>query len=120
MKFKRYSVNFALSYILACVIIIGTTRVIAQSKPSQINSEAKLTSTQLKVLYSLGLKIALPSYIPANFRTDKVLVEAGRDNVQGLRYLVVYRNLNAGKCFAIESVSGGSNATCPPYRAVTR
>ena len=56
---------------------------------------------------SLGLKIALPSYVPTNFHADKVIVSAGRENVDSLRYLIVYQNLSADKCFAIESVSGG-------------
>lgn len=56
---------------------------------------------------SLGLKIALPSYVPTNFHADKVIVSAGRENVDSLRYLIVYQNFSADKCFAIESVSGG-------------
>ncbi|MFN6463456.1 MAG: hypothetical protein RMZ41_016800 [Nostoc sp. DedVER02] len=106
MNILKYSVSFASFCVVAC-IIASTAAVIAQPRPSQTNSVIKLTSTQLKVLRSLGLKVALPSYIPANFRADKVLVEAGRENVDSLRYLVVYQNLSADKCFAIESTSGG-------------
>ncbi|MBD2507764.1 hypothetical protein [Nostoc sp. ATCC 53789] len=106
MNILKYSVNFASFCVVAC-IIASTSAVIAQPRPSQSNSVIKLTPTQLKVLRSLGLKIALPSYLPANFHADKVLVEAGRENVQSLRYLVVYQNSSADKCFAIESTSGG-------------
>ncbi|MEH2160341.1 MAG: hypothetical protein V7K38_04680 [Nostoc sp.] len=106
MKIFKYSVNLISSCIVAC-FIASIAAVIAQPKPSQINSVIKLTPTQLKILRSLGLKVALPSYVPANFRADKVLVEAGRENVDSLRYLVVYQNLSADKCFAIESASGG-------------
>ncbi|MBW4426296.1 MAG: hypothetical protein KME50_18055 [Nostoc desertorum CM1-VF14] len=106
MKSFKYSVNIASSCVLAC-IIASTAAVIAQPKVSQTNLGIKLTPTQLKVLRSLGLKVALPSYIPANFRADTVLVSAGRENVDSLRYLVVYQNLSADKCFAIESTSGG-------------
>lgn len=86
----------------ACVT---ATVVIAQPKPEK--NEAKLTTTQLQVLRSIGLKIALPTYVPANFRLSRALVEAGRENVQGLRYLVVYENYDGDRCFAIESASGG-------------
>ncbi|MEH2077804.1 MAG: hypothetical protein V7K57_25965 [Nostoc sp.] len=106
IKLSKYSVKLAFSCVVT-YIIASTAAVIAQPKPSQTNSVTKLTPTQLKVLRSLGLKVALPSYIPADFHADKVLVSAGRENVDSLGYLVVYKNLSADKCFAIESVSGG-------------
>lgn len=106
MKLFKYTVNLAYSCALIC-IIASPIAVIAQPKASQPNLGIQLTPTQLKVLRSLGLKVALPTYVPANFRADEVLVSAGRENVQSLRYLIVYQNLSADKCFAIESVSGG-------------
>ncbi|WP_375498731.1 hypothetical protein [uncultured Nostoc sp.] len=106
MKTLKYPVKLASSCVVAC-IIASMAAVIAQPKPSQTNLVIKLTPTQLKVLRSLGLKVALPSYVPSNFNADTVLVSAGRENVDSLRYLVVYQNLSADKCFAIESTSGG-------------
>lgn len=106
MKLFKYSVNLAAACIVASIINY-LPAVIAQPKPSSTNSGMKLTPTQLKVLRSLGLKVALPTYVGANFQAEKVLVEAGRENVQGLRYFVIYRNFSANKCFAIESTSGG-------------
>ncbi|AVH64127.1 hypothetical protein [Nostoc sp. 'Peltigera membranacea cyanobiont' N6] len=106
MKLFKYPIKLASSCFAICVIA-STAAVIAQPKPPQTNSVIKLTPTQLKVLRSLGLKIALPSYVPTNFHADKVIVSAGRENVDSLRYLIVYQNLSADKCFAIESVSGG-------------
>jgi hypothetical protein len=106
MKLFKYSVNLASYCVVACIIASWDV-VIAQPKPSQTNSGIKLTVLQLKVLRSLGLKVALPTYVGANFSAEKVLVEAGRENVQSLRYLVVYQNFSADKCFAIESASGG-------------
>lgn len=77
--------------------------VVAQPNSSQTNSVVKLTPIQLKVSRSVGLRVALPSYIPANFHANEVIVSAGRENVESLRYLVVYQNLSTDQCFAIES-----------------
>ncbi|RCJ40822.1 hypothetical protein A6770_37375 [Nostoc minutum NIES-26] len=106
MKLSKFPANLVFCIVIACIIAYMSA-VIAQPKPSQTNSSIKLTPIQLKVLRSLGLKVALPTYIPANFQAEKVLVEAGRENVQGLRYFVIYQNFSANKCFAIESASGG-------------
>jgi hypothetical protein len=106
MKLPKYLVKLASSCIIAC-IIVATSVVVAQPNSSQTNSVVNLTPIQLKVLRSVGLKVALPTYIPVNFHANEVIVSAGRENVDSLRYLVVYQNLSTAQCFAIESASGG-------------
>ncbi|MBW4512145.1 MAG: hypothetical protein KME64_37455 [Scytonematopsis contorta HA4267-MV1] len=102
MKSSKHLYSLIAALVGACVT---ASFAIAQPKPS--SNQAKLTTTQLKVLRSIGLNIALPTYVPANFRLSRASVEAGRENAQGLRYLVVYENYDGDRCFAIESTSGG-------------
>lgn len=82
-----------------------------------------LTNQQKATLKALGIKIALPAYVPAGFRVDKVQVEACPSGVPrsatgtcrfGPAYGIVYRSAN-NTCFAIEATGGGIGGPAYDY-----
>jgi hypothetical protein len=91
------------------------TPAIAQAttpEPTENSDAQQLSPQQLAALQSVGLKIALPAYIPEGFSLDKVRVTADRNaRFGGLDYFVIYRgsdrDSNQDLCFAIEATSGG-------------
>lgn len=74
--------------------------------------EAQLNPLQLKLLRSLGLKIAVPTYVPAEFRLNRVQADVSQSTrVGGIGYTLFYRRYDANAsqdfCFAIEATNGG-------------
>lgn len=71
-------------------------------------AEAKLTPAQIQQLRSLGIEIAVPTYIPNRFRVDKVKVQPCPPGSRRFcpQYTITYRGPN-NTCFAIESTGGG-------------
>lgn len=120
--------KFSLPIVWACLLgtILSTAFVPfakAQTNSqthSQINSSTndisgKLTEQQRSILKSLGIKIAVPTYIPKGFRVSDVLtspcpaqMRRGIDGVCrfGPNYTIVYRN-SQNNCFEVNAIGGG-------------
>ncbi len=76
---------------------------------SPTQTTVQFTSEQIRDLKSLGIKIAVPSYVPEGFRVDQV--QAVKDQ-WGSSYIIIYRAPN-NSCFAIEAASGGIGDVIP-------
>ncbi len=80
--------------------------------------ETPLTQQQIQLLKALGLRIAIPSYIPPGFQLKVVQAElAPSIQVGEAIYKLIYQNYDAdsGKnfCFAVEATSGGIGGLPP-------
>ncbi len=121
-KFQRNQVGA----ILSCAIVLTASfflseHLLAQpksktvqrlSKIEQLPEESKLSPYQKQLLKSLGIRIAVPGYVPHGFKLEKVLAEVDRDaRSGGIGYTILYRkydsNSNKDFCFAIEATNGG-------------
>lgn len=80
-----------------------------RSNPSGLNNQQKL------LLKSLGIEIAVPSYVPKGFRVADVQVTPCPANAQrnakgvcrfGPSYTIVYRNYQ-NNCFEVNAIGGG-------------
>ncbi|WP_155969158.1 hypothetical protein [Kamptonema formosum] len=92
-------------------IVVGFV-ALAPSSAAPLPEEARLTQAQVKLLQSLGVRVAAPAYVPAGFRLEKVQAELARSTrVGGIGYSLIYQKYdsNSGKnlCFAIEATNGG-------------
>lgn len=88
----------------------------AQRSPNQgqLLANAQLSDKQTNQLKSLGVKIAIPSYVPAGFQVASVQVKPCPSGVRRFcpDYAITYRNSN-NSCFAIESAGGGIGGLPP-------
>ncbi len=66
-------------------------------------STALFSPKQIQILKSVGIKIAIPTYIPSGFKIERVTNTSDK-NYQG--YIVTYRRTN-NSCFSIEAITGG-------------
>ncbi|WP_017719151.1 hypothetical protein [Kamptonema formosum] len=67
----------------------------------------QLSPAQVQLLQSLGLRIAVPTYIPPGFEIKIVRAEILPGSAGGApRYIIFYRDSN-NSCFAIEAIGGG-------------
>ncbi|MCU0517733.1 MAG: hypothetical protein MUC60_12895 [Oscillatoria sp. Prado101] len=67
----------------------------------------QLTPAQVQLLQSLGIKIAVPTYLPPGFEIKIVRAEILPGSAGGTpRYIMFYRDSN-NSCFAIEATGGG-------------
>lgn len=91
----------------------------AQSKPQ--NPETQLLPVQVQILKATGLRIALPTYIPAGFRLSSIQARAERSRVGELRYIIFYNrydsNTGTEQCFTIEATNGGIGGIPPGSRS---
>jgi len=81
-------------------------------KKTPLPPESQLNPEQLRLLRALGLKIAVPTYVPSGFKLEKVQAEVEQNTrFGGVGYTLFYRryDANSGKdfCFAIEATNGG-------------
>jgi len=69
-----------------------------------------MTKPQLAALNALGVKVAVPGYIPKGFRVVNVTTQCPGETLKTCRpgpsYDIVFRS-PAGTCFVIEGTSGG-------------
>ncbi len=81
---------------------------------NQVNA-GRLTPQQQEALHSLGIKIAVPSYVPDGFRVSDVRITPCPANAQknadgvcrfGPSYTIIYRNPN-NNCFEVNAIGGG-------------
>ncbi|MBW4420953.1 MAG: hypothetical protein KME13_17235 [Myxacorys californica WJT36-NPBG1] len=108
-----------LGFAIGCTVtlpvgLFATTPLAAQpaSGGQQIPVEAQLTSHQKQLLKAVGLKIAVPTYVPRGFTLDKVVAQVDRQSrIGGMGYTVFYRRYDSDSnkdfCFAIEATNGG-------------
>lgn len=102
-----------LAAILACLILAtacSSTQSPQNKSPSstsQLSTQltSQFTPEQIEQLKSIGIKIAVPAYVPDGFRVYKV--EAWKDDEGwGPSYLITYRGPD-NACFFIDASSGG-------------
>jgi len=82
------------------------------STAEHIPVETQLTLQQIKLLKAVGLRIAVPTYVPREFTLDKVVAEIDQQStIGGIGYTIFYRRFdsksNKDFCFAIEATNGG-------------
>jgi hypothetical protein len=87
-----------------------------QNHPSHNQVSASgLTPKQQEYLHSLGIKIAVPSYIPNGFRVSDVQITPcpanAKKNANGVcrfgpSYTIIYRNPH-NNCFEVNAIGGG-------------
>ncbi|MBW4445203.1 MAG: hypothetical protein KME10_29310 [Plectolyngbya sp. WJT66-NPBG17] len=110
---------------------IGTAIVADQISPGAgiafgqpANQPGTLTPKQQASLKSLGIAIAVPSFIPAGYTVSKVEVKPCPANAPrsdkgtcrfGPQYGIVYRNAQQDRCFAIEATGGGIGGVPAEY-----
>jgi len=107
--------------------LIGSLAVLGMSYTlflHPINAQKfNLTSAQESSLLSLGIKIAVPSYIPTGFVVSEVKVEPCPSEAKrtaqntcrfGPQYGIIYRN-DHNFCFAIEATGGGIGSVAYEY-----
>ncbi|MEP0919661.1 hypothetical protein NC981_22795 [Leptolyngbya sp. DQ-M1] len=112
-------------------IVNGTAIVADQISPGvgiafgqPANQSGSLTPKQQASLKSLGIAIAVPSFIPAGYTVSKVEVKPCPANAPrsdkgtcrfGPQYGIVYRNAQQDRCFAIEATGGGIGGVPAEY-----
>jgi hypothetical protein len=93
--------------------IFTASSVSAQSQPMQLADRrlqnSRLSASQLQELNAVGMKIVVPTYVPAGFQV--VNVSTRKDPRFGPGYLINYRKGNL--CFGIEATSGGIGGLPP-------
>jgi hypothetical protein len=92
--------------------IVAGCVAIAPCSAAPLPEEARLTQAQVKLLQSLGVRVAAPGYVPAGFRLEKVQAELARSTrVGGIGYSLIYQKYDSNSrknlCFAIEATNGG-------------
>lgn len=108
-KLKTCGLIFSL-----CFLAVGMGPVFAKPS-SNFLAKAELNRNQIQQLKSLGIKVFIPTYIPAGFKVAKMEVKPCPSGTQrsatgvcrfGPQYGIVYQNSN-NTCFAIEATGGG-------------
>jgi hypothetical protein len=108
------------SLMLGTFLSIGFVPLAKAQTNSQINSptndtSSKLTEKQKSILKSLGIAIAVPSYIPKGFRVSDIQIDpCPRDARRepngvcrfGPSYTIIYRNFQ-NNCFEVNAIGGG-------------
>ena len=101
---------------LSLLSLLTLTAAVAAPVYSQSNSNPSLLSaSQQRSLKALGIKIAIPQYVPQGFRVVSVRTEPCRAGSSvdangvcrfGPQYTVVYGNAR-NHCFAVNATGGG-------------
>jgi hypothetical protein len=85
---------------------------------------ANLTVQQQKTLTSLGIAIAIPSFVPTGYTISKIETKPCLANAPrhakgtcrfGPSYGIVYRHAQQNRCFAIEATGGGIGGVPAEY-----
>jgi hypothetical protein len=103
----RHGLLAGLSLGILGVAIAPTLYAPAPSHAQVINDKrlqnSRLSPSQLQQLEASGLKIVVPTYVPAGFQP--VSIDTRSDQRFGPSYVIVYRKGNL--CFGVEGISGG-------------
>ncbi|MEG4348924.1 hypothetical protein QUA74_04170 [Microcoleus sp. LAD1_D3] len=107
MKNRSPIIITIITAILATASIQSVTAE-RSTNQDQLLANAQLSDRQTNQLKSLGVKVAIPSYVPAGFKVASVQVKPCPSGVRRFcpNYAIIYRNPN-NSCFAIESTGGG-------------
>ncbi|MCU0545563.1 MAG: hypothetical protein MUE44_25900 [Oscillatoriaceae cyanobacterium Prado104] len=107
---KNRSVSTLTLTLIPAIAAASMQSATAEISPNsrQLLANTQLSQTQINQLKSLGVKIAIPSYIPAGFQVASVQVKPCPSGIRRFcpDYAIIYRNSN-NSCFAIESTGGG-------------
>jgi len=105
-----------MKYTLCLSLVVGIASFIPSALPAHAQNGGNLLSaSQQRSLKSLGIKIAIPQYVPQGFRVVSVKTEPCRrgDRIDangvcrfGPDYTVVYGNAR-NHCFAVSAIGGG-------------
>lgn len=100
----------SISITIITAILAASIQSVTAQRPNQgqVLANAQLSEKQTNQLKSLGVKVAIPSYIPPGFQVASVQVKPCPSGVRRFcpDYAIIYRNSN-NSCFAIESTGGG-------------
>ena len=107
MKSRSPIIITIITAILAAASIQSVTAQ-PSTNQGQLLANTRLSDRQTNQLKSLGVKVAIPSYVPAGFKVASVQVKPCPSGVRRFcpNYAIIYRNPN-NSCFAIESTGGG-------------
>lgn len=98
------------SSLIISISCLGSLLIAAAITSSVLAQQAgaKLSAAQIQKLESLGVKIAVPTYVPNGFRVDRVEVVPCPPGSRRFcpEYSITYRGPK-NTCFAIESTGGG-------------
>ncbi len=94
--------------LVACTYLINQPPISAEPDSSQV----QLNPRQIELLKTLGLKVAVPTYVQPGFALEKAIAEIDRQaRIGGIGYTIVYRRYDSSKnqdfCFAIQATNGG-------------
>ncbi|MEG4498765.1 hypothetical protein QUB05_16185 [Microcoleus sp. F10-C6] len=99
-----------ITIIIVAILAASIQSVTAErsTNQGQLVANAQLSDIQTNQLKSLGVKVAIPSYIPAGFQVASVQVKPCPSEFRRFcpNYAIIYGNSN-NSCFAIESTGGG-------------
>jgi hypothetical protein len=105
--------------VIRCVILLsavfGSSVCLVEHsslRAEEILAEVQLSPNQTQLLMALGLRVAVPTYVPRGFTLEKVSAEIDQQSrIGGIGYTIIYRrydsNTNQDFCFAIQATNGG-------------
>jgi hypothetical protein len=94
-----------------------------ESRVAQSSSPVTLPKSAQYKLKSLGIRIAIPAYLPSGYRYQTVVTEPCRSDIAvnadgvcrfGPSYSIVYINANKN-CFVVEATGGGVGGATSDY-----
>jgi hypothetical protein len=113
MKHPLFWLGLAVaSAISVAPTLTNTVAVQAQSSIQVADKrlqDSRLSAAQLQQLNAVGMKIVVPTYVPAGFQAVDVV--SRKDARFGPAYLIMYRKGNT--CFGVEATSGGIGGLPP-------
>ena len=110
MKIISITNGIFLGFLLGCYSL--HKNVVSQPNKVARSEEIQLSKAQIQLLKALGLRIAVPSYVPLGFKLEKVEAELEQNiRVGGISYRIIYKKYEPDSrktfCFAIEATNGG-------------
>lgn len=104
----------------ALILSLAVMGVDVWSRAAIAQPATQPTAAQQRLLQAAGLRLALPTWVPAGFELTTVQVQADRQTrIGGLTYTAIYQRYDRATqrttCFAIEATNGGIGGL-PPGR----
>ena len=109
--------------VLCCAIALTLTNVIAASTPAAASAPG-LSAQQVGALGALGVRVALPTYVPAGYSLEEVRITpceyhvSRRSCSSGPDYIVRYHNGDAW--FSFEETTGDLGGTSLTYKTFVK
>lgn len=105
-----------MKYTVCLSLVVSIASLISSTLPAYAQSGHSLLSASQKAsLKSLGIKVAIPRYVPQGFRVVAIKTEPCRAGEQAdangvcrfrPNYAVLYRNAQ-NQCFVVDAIGGG-------------